>query len=221
METRWERLSGLTGVAFAVLIFAALAVQGVLPNADAPGDEIRDFFADDREAILVGVWLRFLAGFAFVWFLGTLRSVLQRAEGGTGRLAAVAFGAGLVFLAAGMVANVALAGVAFTADRAVDEGVAVALLTAAHFAYIAGGMALAWLLAATFFVVLRTGVFPALVGWAGAVIGLAALVCGLVFAGTRAELAAHPFFVAWVLLVSVLLVRTPVEDAVQPAQRHA
>jgi hypothetical protein len=36
METRWERLSGLTGIAFAVLILAALAVQGVLPNADAP-----------------------------------------------------------------------------------------------------------------------------------------------------------------------------------------
>jgi len=216
METRWERLSGLAGVAFAVLIFVALAVQGVLPNADAPGDEIRAFFADDRSEIMAGVWLRFLAGFAFVWFLGTLRSALRRAEGGTGRLAAVAFGAGLVFLAAGMIANVALAGVAFTADRAIDEGVAIALLTVTHFAYIAGGMALAWLLAATCFVVLRTGVFPALVGWTGAAIGLAAIVCGLAFAGTRAELAAHPFFVAWVLVVSVLLVRTPVVEPAPP-----
>jgi hypothetical protein len=216
VESHWERLSGLTGIAFAVLIFAALAVQGVLPNADAPGDDVRAFFADDRGRILTGVWLRFLAGFAFVWFLGTLRSALRRAEGGTGRLAAVAFGAGLVFLAAGMVANVALAGVAFTADRAVDEGVAVALLAMTHFAYIAGGMALAWLLAATFFVVLRTGVFPAVVGWTGAAIGLAAIVCGLAFAGTRAELAAHPFFVAWVLAVSVLLVRMPVEGASRP-----
>ena len=212
METRWERLSGLAGIAFAVLIFAALAVQGILPNADAPGEEVHAFFADERTSIMAGVWLRFLAGFAFVWFLGTLRSALRRAEGGTGRLAAVAFGAGLVFLAAGMVANVALSGVAFTADRAVDEGVAVALLTVAHFAYIAGGMAMAWLLAATFFVVLRTGVFPAFVGWAGAAVGLAAIVCGLAFAGTSAELAAHPFFVVWVLAVSVLLVRTPVDD---------
>ena len=217
METRWERLSGLTGIAFAVLILAALAVQGVLPDADAPVDEVRDFFADDRDAILTGVWLRFLAGFAFVWFLGTLRSALRRAEGGTGRLSAVAFGAGLVFLAAGMVSNVALAGVAFTADRAVDDGVAVALLTVTHFGYIAGGMALAWLLAATFFVVLRTGVFPALVGWTGAAIGLAAIVCGLAFAGSRAELAAHPFFVLWVLAVSVLLVRTPVVEP-EPAR---
>ncbi len=216
METQWERLSGLAGIAFTVLILAALAVQGVLPDADAPVDEIRSFFSDDREQILVGVWLRFLAGFAFVWFLGTLRSALLRAEGGTGRLSAVAFGSGLVFLAAGMVANVALAGVAFTADRAVDEGVAVALLTMTHFAYVAGGMALAWLLAATFVLVLRTGVFPAVVGWAGAVIGLAALVCGLVFNGTRAELGAHPFFVLWVLVVSVLLVRTPVQDASRP-----
>jgi len=65
-------------------------VQGVLPNADAPGDEIRDFFADDRGAIMAGVWLRFLAGFAFVWFLGTLRSALRRAEDRTGQ--ALAFG---------------------------------------------------------------------------------------------------------------------------------
>jgi hypothetical protein len=216
MDTRWERLSGLAGIAFAVLIFAALAVQGVLPDADSPADEIRAFFADDRDQILAGVWLRFLAGFAFVWFLGTLRSALRRAEGGTGRLSAVAFGSGLVFLAAGMVSNVALAGVAFTADRAVDDGVAVALLTMTHFGYIAGGMALAWLLAATFVLVLRTGVFPAVLGWAGAVIGLAAIVCGLVFTGTPAELGAHPFFVLWVLAVSVLLVRTPVRETAQP-----
>ncbi len=215
METGWERVSGIAGIVFAVLIFAALGVQGVLPNADAPVEEVRDFFADDRGAILAGVWLRFLAGFAFVWFLGTLRSALRRAEGGTGRLSAVAFGAGLVFLAAGMVSNVALAGVAFTADRAIDDGVAVALLTVTHFGYIAGGMALAWLLAATFFIVLRTGVFPAVIGWVGAAIGLGAVVCGLVFAGTRAELAAHPFFVVWVLAVSVLLVRAPV---VEPAR---
>ena len=213
METRWERLSGLAGIVFAVLILAALAVQGVLPNADAPVEEVRAFFVDDRDAILAGVWLRFLAGFAFVWFLGTLRSALRRAEGGTGRLAAVAFGSGLVFLAAGLVSNVALAGVAFTADREVDEGVAVALLTMTHFGYIAGGMALAWLLAATFFVVVRTGVFSRLIGWTGVAIGLAAIVCGLAFAGTRAELAAHPFFVVWVLAVSVLLLRTPVDDS--------
>jgi hypothetical protein len=90
--------------------------------------------------------------------------------------------------------------------------VAVALLTITHFGYIAGGMALAWLLAATFVVVLRTGVFPAFVGWTGALIGLAAIFCGLAFTGTRAELAAHPFFVAWVIAVSVVLVRTPVLD---------
>ena len=213
MQTQWERLSGLAGTAFAVLILVALAVQGVLPNADAPADEVRAFFTEERDAILTGVWLRFLAGFAFIWFLGTLRSALRRAEGGTGRLAAVAFGAGLIFLAAGMVSNVALAGVAFTADRAVDESVAVALLTVTHFGYIAGGMALAWLLAATFFVVARTGVFPRLVGWSGLVIGLAAIVCGLAFTGTRAELAAHPFFVVWVLAVSVLLLRTPLDEA--------
>lgn len=212
MGTTWERLSGLTGVAFAALILLALAVQGVLPNADAPADEVRAFFEEERGGIMAGVWLRFLAGFAFLWFLGTLRSALQRAEGETGRLAAVAFGAGLLFLAAGMVANVALAAAAFDGDRAVDSNVAAALLTIAHFAYIAGGMALAWLLAATFFVVVRTGVFPALVGWAGLAIGVAAIVCGLVFAGTRAELAAHPFFVLWVLVVSVLLVRAPPAD---------
>jgi hypothetical protein len=31
----------------------------------------------------------------FLWFLGSLRAVLRRAEGGVGRLSAVAYGGGL------------------------------------------------------------------------------------------------------------------------------
>jgi MFS family permease len=206
----WERLSALTGPAFVVLIVLAVLVGGRLPDADAPVADVQEFFSD-RTGVLAGIFLRFFAGFAFLWFAGTLRSALARAEGETARLANVAFGAALVFLAAGMAANVALAAGSFRADE-LEPSLAGALLTMVYFAYAAGGFAIAWLLAATFVVVLRTGVFPAAVGWAAATIAVVALVLAVVLAGDDLFLVGHWLFLAWVVAVSVLLLRQPLDE---------
>ena len=47
--------------------------------------------------------LRRCAGFFFIWFIGALRSLLGRAEGGEGRLATTAYGGGLIAVATLMV----------------------------------------------------------------------------------------------------------------------
>jgi hypothetical protein len=67
-ETRWERWGAASGLGAIVTGAAALRAQALL--------------------FVLG------AGF-FLWFLGSLRSFLARAEGGTGRLSAVAMGAGV------------------------------------------------------------------------------------------------------------------------------
>src|SRR5919201_2120019 len=96
--TKWEQLSALTGLATGILLLVAGAIQGTLPEADAPTRTIADFFSTNHQRIMVAMFIRLFAGFAFIWFLGTLRSALSRAEGETGRLSAVAFGAGLIVL---------------------------------------------------------------------------------------------------------------------------
>ena len=54
----------------------------------------------------IGGLTLFLAGAAlYLWYLGSLRTWLHDAEGGTGRLSTVAFGAGTVWVGVNMVAQ--------------------------------------------------------------------------------------------------------------------
>jgi hypothetical protein len=88
---RYGAASGIIAVLLIVGSFAGL----VLPNApdlDARGIEWAAYFTDHQSRIQVGVVLLGVGLFFFVWFLGSLRSALARAEGGDARLASVAFG---------------------------------------------------------------------------------------------------------------------------------
>src|SRR2546425_712695 len=98
-ERRWERLAAVSGIGFAAAVLVGSFLPGTPPKPDDPISKIQAFFVDHRTKYLASV-LVFGAGLAFfLWFLGVLRSVLRRGEGGTGRLSALAFGAGLVVAA--------------------------------------------------------------------------------------------------------------------------
>src|SRR5581483_9583882 len=102
------------------------------------------------QRIWAAMLIRLFAGFAFMWFLGTVRSVLTRHEGETARLASVAFGAGLVLLGSSGVATILLGSGAFRADvGSINPVVASTLVTATYMCYAITGMAVAWLVFAT------------------------------------------------------------------------
>jgi hypothetical protein len=97
-EDRFARYGAASGV-LAVLLLVGSFVGLILPNApdlDAPGIAWAAYFTDHQSRIQVGVIVLGVGLFFFIWFLGTLRSALARAEGGEGRLASVAFGGGIV-----------------------------------------------------------------------------------------------------------------------------
>ncbi|MCZ6461605.1 MAG: hypothetical protein O6705_05145, partial [Actinobacteria bacterium] len=98
-DSNWERFAPLTGVVFVVLLVAGVVV---INNYDylPPAAEIESFYVDSSTAISVGAFLALLSVFFFLWFLGSVRSTLRVAEGGTGRLSAVAFGGGVAAAAA-------------------------------------------------------------------------------------------------------------------------
>lgn len=206
-DAQWQRLSALTGIAFAILMVVAFSVQGTLPQADDSRADVVRYFSTFHNDVMGGVVIRVAAGIFFLWFVGTLRSVLAGAEGGTARLASVAFGAGILMLAAGMGAMASLASIAYNAERGVDPAFASSMMAMTHIFFVGGAMGMAWLLFATALVVVRTRVFSRWVASTGTVIGLIAIGLGIVAPGGTSGFSAYPLFIVWVVALSILMMR--------------
>jgi hypothetical protein len=97
-DDRFARYGAASGI-LAVLLVVGSFLGLILPNApdlNAPGIEWAAYFTDHQSRIQVGVIVLGVGLFFFIWFLGSVRSALARAEGGEGRLASVAFAGGII-----------------------------------------------------------------------------------------------------------------------------
>jgi hypothetical protein len=216
-DAKWERWAAATGIVFFVLLVAAvLIVPAAPPKADDSVAKITSYYVDHREALLFAGYLNGLALAAGLWFLGSLRSFLRTAEGGTGRLSAVAFGAGLVSGAVALVASVAASAVAFNiAGTKGSDAVVRALfdLTSMAAGYIWFPIAI-WS-AATGTVAWRTLALPKWYAQLSLLFAIAFLVAGTsiyVNTGFLATGGVYGFiafivFGLWVLVTSILLVQ--------------
>ncbi len=122
METdRYARYGAATGVLAVIFIIAGFGIGASgLPDLDAAADEWLTFVGDNQSQIQIGAALAAIGVFFLIWFLGSLRSALQAAEGGSGRLAAIAYGGGLVAAAALVVTLTAFDAAAFRTDASAD-----------------------------------------------------------------------------------------------------
>jgi hypothetical protein len=84
------------------------------PGYDASSQQWAGFISDHSTRIHVGLTILSAGIFFFIWFLGSLRAAIAVAEGGTHRLASIAFGGGLIGVA---ILLVGLCGVATAAFR--------------------------------------------------------------------------------------------------------
>jgi hypothetical protein len=201
---RWQRWSPLAGVAFVLLVLAALGVTGT-GAGDTP-DEVADWYADEgnRAASFFVFFLLTIAALALLWFLGMLRSVLVRAEGDPARWSAVAFGAGVAgatLLLAAASLSIGPAASAGQEDFPFDPSTANALSNAGFALLACSTMTGALVALATSIVAYRTGLLPRWLALVGFLVA-PTLLFAVFFI---------PLFVwlAWVLAVSiVLLVRT-------------
>jgi len=90
------QLAPLTGVVATLLVIAGIVVmEGVAdrPEESAPPELVLAYFRD-QDAVMGGSALFMLGALFFLWFAGELRAALRSAEGGGGRVSAIAFGAG-------------------------------------------------------------------------------------------------------------------------------
>ena len=96
-DGRFARWLPLTGILFVAVMVAAFGISGNSPDSDATDAKISAYLADDQHfhhaiTALILVWA---ASLLLLGFWAVLRRQLQAAEGGTGGLAALTFGAGV------------------------------------------------------------------------------------------------------------------------------
>jgi hypothetical protein len=202
-SNRWERLAPLTGIlAVALWIVGALILFSDEPGSGASPEEIAAYFEDDASKLLAGAFLFMLGVAAFLWFVGTLRAALARAEGEVGRIAGIAAAGGVATASMlfGMVAPHAAGALqAQNEERGPSPASADALAALGDGFFVAAEVAAIVLIAATALAVLRNGVFDRWVGWVSLLLA-AWLVIGPI--GWLGLLFGVP---AWTVLVSVLL----------------
>src|SRR5262245_60555876 len=180
MISRIERWAPIGGILFVVLMVVGSMLVGDVPAPNAPDHEIANYLADsgNHTRNLIGAYLWGLGALAFPWFLIRLRNDLRRAEGGSGALSTLTFGAGVAFTAVWMASAGIFASVAYAValrDAPVSDPDLVRVLPAAGrlLLLFGGGFAGSLLLLAASLVILRTRVFGR---WLGGLGILAAIV---------------------------------------------
>ncbi|KOU29380.1 hypothetical protein ADK53_32185 [Streptomyces sp. WM6373] len=185
------RAAGMAGVAFALLLGAAI----VLMRISIPGDAADATIDQDRRwAVQLALQIVPFAGIFFLWFMGALRAHTGEAEDRF--IATVFLGSGFVFVAT-LFAAAAAAGTVLNEETPSDFG--------RHYAYTllatyAMRMAAVFVLATS--MIGRTlGVFPRPLAMLGTLVGLILIVVG---AGVPwSEL----LFPAWALVISLYILR--------------
>jgi hypothetical protein len=205
-DTRSGAFAGIAFVALAVLWAIVLATAD-RPSYNSADDAVTEFWTDsgNRRLVLLADLALGLAGVALLWFLGSFRVVLRRAEGEPARLATIAFAGGVVLSALLFVKNAIEGGIAlaleFEQGFTLDPDVYRALNAIFLGLLIHEGLAAAVLIGAASLLVLQTRVFTRWLGWTGLAVALVALLSWLV-PGLPLVLA-----LVWILVASVLMLR--------------
>lgn len=176
-----EKLAPLSGVVFFVLglLGALVLYPGDAPDfVDEPA-KIAAFYTENGTDLLPSGLAYLLGGFFLMWFVGTLRAHLSLAEGGTGRLASIAFGGGVaattLLWASASVEIVAALRV--EENDAIDPGVASVYSDLSSILFgAAAPVGMAVLLGASAVAAFRFGALPKWLGGLGAVIAIGCLI---------------------------------------------
>jgi hypothetical protein len=204
---RWDAATGFLALAFGV---AGGALERGWPSATDPA-AVGAFLAQHRGAVL-GQSMCFLASSAlYLWFLGAVRAVLARAEGGQGTVSGVAFGAGVAWIVGSMLAQSLQIGVALAPTEDLTSLVLLVMGTV----FAVANLPSAVMLAAFAVVSLRHGAFPRWLAAIALIAGVAQLLlwCGAVV--TQGPLSPsgwlayvlYPSFLVWLVPTATLMVK--------------
>ena len=205
----WSRYGPLSGLLFVLLVVASIIVGGFdsVDSNDSTVKVIKFWHDNDGEQIasaLIGA----LAMVPFLWFLGSLRSTLRVAEGGAGRLAAVAYAGGIVLVGFALVDS-ALQFATAESVGDVPPLVTQTLSVLYNDFFVGFPVGFGTLMLATALVLLRTRVLPVWLGWFALLLGIAVFFGPIGFVAFLVGL-------VWVAVVSVVLFQREQPTATAP-----
>ena len=213
---RWERLGAAGGIVFVALQLALGGVIGAAPALDAAPAEVQSYLVDDGSDVLLAATLGTLSVFFFIWFLGTVRTFVQHAEGGAGTLGTVAYGAGLVTITLATTASLPGVALAWNDTAALaDPGLLRAVWNLNTLALVPIGASAAAFSLAVALVILRTRVVPTWIGWIGVLAAVVGVIATLFLVaddadsvlGTPANLGGFLLGMLFILLLSIFMLR--------------
>jgi hypothetical protein len=193
------------------LLVVSNLVQGVLPPAGASTAELAAFLSDHRGRVMAAIFIRLLAGLAFVPFVAALQATLAR----SGRLfAGAAFAGGLVVIAGNVGASATLAAAAYRPEVTAAPPLMPALVTATYFFYICSGVGLSALLVAAFGALAGTRLMPAWLGAVGIVTAVADLALPPIAFGKEVVVSGAILLVklGWISAIGVIVFREPDDE---------
>jgi hypothetical protein len=204
VRDRLERLGLLAGALAAVLwVISLLVLEGAGNPADpSGGEEIVEFYRDDRGAILAASTIHVLGGFLFLWFVAAVASVLD--AGGSPvwlRRAALVGGTAGGALMLAMTGGQSTG--ATTDKELLTPDTAIVFWRLAHGFFIGAEIAIALFVGALAILALRGIALPRWLGWFGIVITVLLLIPPI---GWAALLFLVP---VWLVVTSVILWRRP------------
>lgn len=216
-EREWERLGAVSGIVFVGLLLIVFIFIPAPPDFDSSPPEIAEYYIGDRDAIQIGNLISAVAFMALIWFLGSVRSVLRLAEGGSGRLASVAFGGGLVGVATFFFALILGAAAAFRPEETNPDLIRLLHDLSFGLAPALGGLAFAVFFAATAVVSLRTKALIPPLAWLAVVAALVLVLGAFTIFDDNGAFSADGFFgilpiivvLAWILATCIALAWRP------------
>jgi hypothetical protein len=205
-----QRLGAASGIAYFVLTFVG---SGINSDSDSLTleERVRGWAdASTRANTSAAIGLELLGFLCFALFLGYLWSVLRRAEGENGWLAASAFGGGLTALAIKLMSAVPLLAAFYGVAHGIDSPVAQTLQDMAAVIFMLSLLPLAVLLLPTAVLSIRAGALPRWLGWLALLVAVADLAAGgsgLMFGAAAFSGLPLVLFTFWTLLSSIVLTR--------------
>jgi hypothetical protein len=192
-----DRHAPLAGVLAVIGWIVGIAMLDTVESKETGAELLAAYKADEGQILFGGIIWLIGTGF-FVWFLGSLRSRLLAAEGGDGRLTAVAFAGGIATaVCIALMPGPDMSGALSNDD--LDPSAALALGNVGDAFFLGAEYMLPVLLVASGIVALRYGALPRWLAWVQFLVALV-LLSGVI--GWAALIFAFPL---WVLLVSYLL----------------
>ena len=221
-DSKLERWGAWAGIAFVVLVLVTAFLPGSPPKPSDSTAKITTYFADKADEIRIITYLGGLATVAVFFWLGALGRFLRRGEGAGPMLATSAVAGGVFAAVMNGVGGIILAAVTvLRLQNSAPKELRFYYVLANMFT-IVGGFGIVVLLAAVSLVALRSAVLPR---WVAALGGVAIVLWIVATGGVTSTkdwifyfgLAGFALFAIWVVVVSIMMMRTASTSSDAPA----